>query len=49
MHYELRVNRPTKPLMTDIMHVTLKALPAFKNDPVIEKQLAKYLTAQLTQ
>ena len=45
----MKVNKPSKPLATDIVHVTLKTLPAFKNDPVIEKQLVKYLTAQFKQ
>lgn len=41
IHYEMRVHKPTKPLVTEIMHTTLKTYPPFKTDPSIEKQLIK--------
>lgn len=39
--FEMRVYKPTKPLVTEIMHTTMKKLPAFKPDPKTEKLVLK--------
>ena len=41
LNYEMRVRKPTKPLVTEIPHATFKVLPAFEVDGSAVKQLIK--------
>jgi hypothetical protein len=41
VNYEMRVNKPTKPLVTEIPHASLKLLGAFEVDGSLSKQLVK--------
>lgn len=39
--FEMRVYKPTKPLITEITRTTIRQFPAFKVDPEVEKQIVK--------
>lgn len=47
--FEMRVYKPSKPLVTEIMHITLKKLPAFKPDPKTEKLVIKQCLAYFSE
>ena len=44
--YELRVHKPSKPLTTEILHVTMKSLPVFRVHVGVQDQLVKYCLAE---
>jgi len=45
----MRVYKPTKPLVTEIQHATLKLLPPFELDGAVMKQLTKECVSRLTE
>jgi hypothetical protein len=41
VNYILKVNKPTKPLITEIIHYDVVQLPKYKHDKFVEEELIK--------